>query len=188
MKKVLILTLCSLFIASSTLLSGCNKREAINLNNENKVKQIALSSEKDNTVDLIVYFDSSTDDKKIEIGKDQRTIAKDELLGELIIQELIKGPSVKSNLKPILPRETRLLSFSIKDDVAFVNLSKEAQVTMTAFKEEATLRSLITSLTQLSSVKKVKIIIDNKDAEKLGGNFSILKPLGKDDILNARLK
>lgn len=188
MKKVLNLLLCSMVVVSLSTFTGCDKKSAVNLSNESKIKKITLPNEKDNFIDLTLYFDSSKDDKDMQISKDPRTIPKEELLGEVIMQELIKGPSVKGELKPILPKGTRLLNFSIKDGIAFVNLSRDAINAMTPNREEACLKSIIFSLTQLSSVQKVKIQIDNKDVEYLGGNFIISNPIGKDDLENARKK
>lgn len=188
MKKVLKMFFYSMIIVSLSTFSGCNKKSAMNLSNESKIKKITLPNEKDNFIDLTLYFDSSTDDKNVQISKDLRSIPKEELLGEVIMQELIKGPSVKGELKPIFPKGTRLLNFSIKDGIAFVNLSRDAINAMPPAREEACLKSIIFSLTQLSSIQKVKIQIENKDVEYLGGNFIISNPLGKDDLENARKK
>ena len=59
---------------------------------------------------------------------------------------------------------------------------------MTIAKEEACLKSIIWSLTQISSVEKVKILIENKDTEFWGGHFDLSKPIGKDDIQNVKKK
>jgi spore germination protein GerM len=50
------------------------------------------------------------------------------------MQELLKGPSNVSKLKPILPKDARLINFSIKDGIAFINLSSEARVAMSPAK------------------------------------------------------
>lgn len=167
---------------TSIISGGCTKKDRLSLNNKEKLKNIQLPKEKGNVLELDIYFDSSLDENKVEIGKEEVMIPKEEVLGELIINALIKGPSINSKLKAVIPKDTRLLSFCIKDNVAFVNLSKEAKVKMSAPKEEACLRSLISSLTQLSSISKIKILIENKDTDVLGGNFDISKPFGKDDI------
>lgn len=187
MKRVFGLFILGAFVASSVTLTGCQKEDKVSINNKEKVKSIAMPKEKDNIIDLDIYFDSSSDEKKTEIAKEERLIQKEELLGELIMHELIKGPSVESKLKPILPKETRLLSFSIKDSIAYVNLSKEANVPMTKSKEEASLKSIANSLTQLPSITKVKLLVESKEVDTLGGNFDVSKPFGKDDI-DARKK
>lgn len=160
---------------------GCEKKDNASINNKEKVENIVLPNEKDNAIQINLYFDSS-DDKSVSVSKEERLINKEEFLGEIIVQELLKGPSNVSNLKPILPKGTKLLSFSIKDNIAYVNLNDEARVTMSPQKEEATLRSLINSLTELPSIKKVKIMLNNKDTDFLGGNYDVSKPIGKEDL------
>ena len=53
---------------------------------------------------------------------------------------------------------------------------------MSAAKEEACLRSIVLSLTQLSSINKVKILVDNKSVDSLGGNYDISKAFSHEDI------
>jgi germination protein M len=181
MKRLLILLLCTFIIFPILLLSGCQKKNQASIYNTEKLKKIALPLSKEDSVDLSLYFDSSINGSKVGLEKEVRSISKEDVIGELLIQELLKGPYIQSNLKPILPKETKLLSFSIKDKIAYVNLSKEAKVPMKPEQEEAALRSITTTLTQVSTIKKVKILIDNKDVDSLGGNYTIIKPIGKDD-------
>lgn len=178
--KVLIYFTLILSIFSFT---GCGHKDKTAINNNNKVKNMKTEKEKDQMINLKLYFDASKDDSNVKVGEEERSIMKEEVLGDIIMQELINGPSVKSsNLKPILPKDTRLISFSIKDGVAYVNLSKNAKIKMSPNKEKVCLNSIVESLTQLKSVSKVKIFIENKDTKTLGGNFDILKPIGKDSL------
>lgn len=182
MKKSIKLAFCSSLIISSVFFISCEKKDSISINNKDKIKNITLHNEKNNLVDLNLYFDSTNSSNNAEITKEERIIKKDEFLGQFIIGELIKGPSVNNSLKPIFPKETRLLSFSIKNNIAYVNLSSEAYYSMTADKEEAYLKSIIWSLTELPSIKKVKLFIENKDISSLSKNFKFDEPIGRDDI------
>ncbi|AJA49962.1 spore germination protein [Clostridium pasteurianum DSM 525 = ATCC 6013] len=185
-KKVLASSMGIIFICSNLIFSACSFRDN-NQNLNNKVENVKLYKEKGQALDLNLYFDASKNENKAEVGMEERLIKKEEFIGELIINELIKGPGIESKLKPILPKTTKLLSFSINNDIAFINFSEDAKVPMTPVKEEAILKSLTMSLEQLSSVKKIKIQINNKDTDVLGGNYDISKPFGKDDI-SARRK
>ncbi len=135
--------------------------------------------------DIVLYFGG--DESKAEIIKEERLISYDELLGEIIMQELIKGPSTVSMSKPVLPKETRLISFSIKEDTGYVNFSKEAVFEMTESQEEILLKSIITSLSQLESVDKVMITVDSQGVETLGGNYNVSKPFSDSDISNLKI-
>ncbi|MGH4122765.1 MAG: GerMN domain-containing protein [Clostridium sp.] len=183
MKNVTKLLLCSLLVISTVAFSGCEKKDSKSVVNKEKIENLKLPLEKDDFIQFGIYFDGTKDDSNVEVIKDERIINKEELIGEAIMQELIKGPTVKSELKPILPKETRLLSFSIKDSIAYVNLSKEARIKMSVAKEKSCLQGIAASLTQLPSVQKVRITMENKDIETIGGNFDISKPFSKEEIV-----
>lgn len=179
MKKVLSLLLCSTLFASAVGFSACSKNDKTSIYSKEKLKSLTLPKEKNNYIDLNIYFDGSKDSNTPQIAKEERLIQKEELIGEAIMNELIKGPSVNSKLKPILPKESKLLSFSIKDGIAYVNLSNEAKTQLSPVREKVCLDSIVNSLCELPSVKKVKILIENKDDDSLGGNYDLSKPLSK---------
>ncbi|MGL5245624.1 MAG: GerMN domain-containing protein, partial [Sarcina sp.] len=77
---------------------------------------------------------------------------------------------------------TRVLSFSIKDDVAIINLSKEAKIKMNFAKEEACLKAITSSICQLEGINKINILIENQMVDSLGSNYDISKPFAKDEI------
>ncbi|WP_123054858.1 GerMN domain-containing protein [Clostridium sp. JN-1] len=186
MKKTLCLIISSAAVISS-LFYGCSSKDLLSSNNKEKEKQIVLSNEKENTLDLNLYFNSSSSPNNLKMLKEERIIKKDELLGETIINELIKGPSVKSESKPLLPKDTRLISFSVNDNIAYINFSKEANISMSPQVEKACLESIILSLNQISSIHKVKLSIENKDVNIWGNHFDLSKPLGKNDLDNSKL-
>ena len=183
MKKAINILLCSMLVISTGAFSGCEKKDKISVTNKEKLENLKLPLEKGGFIQLGIYFDGSKGSTTMQVVKDERLINKEELIGETIMQELIKGPTVKSELKPIFPKETRLLSFSIKDNIAYVNLSKEAKIDMSKVKEESCIECIAASLTQLPSVKKVKITMENKNIDTIGGNFDISKPFGKKEII-----
>lgn len=183
MKKAIKILLCSLIVGSIVTFSGCEKKDEKSVTNKEKLQNLKLPLEKDGFIELGIYFDGTKKGSDAEVVKDERLINKEELIGEAIMQELIKGPTVKSELKPILPKETRILSFSIKDNIAYANLSEEAKTDMTEAKEKSCLKGIAASLTQLSSVKKVKITVENKNIDTIGGNFDISKPFNKEELI-----
>jgi germination protein M len=183
MRKGMRILLCSLLVISTVAFFGCEKKDKKSVANKEKLENLTLPLEKDDFIEFGIYFDGSKDGNTVEMVKDMRRINKEQLIGETIMQELIKGPTVKSDLRSILPKETRLLSFSIKDSIAYVNLSKEAKINMSKAKENSCLEGISSSLCQLPSVERVKITIENKDTDTLGGNFNILKPFNKSEII-----
>lgn len=186
MKRLFKLLLAILIVTTLITLIGCGKQDKPIVKSNEKIKNLKLVNSDEDWINIEVYFDGSVDEKKAEVMKEERVIKEEELLGEVIMQELIKGPSIKSQLKPIFPKEAKLLSFSIKDKIAYVNLSSDVRYNMTIAREEACLRSIVLSLTQLKSVEKVKIVVENKNIGTLGGNFNIEKPFAINDINSMR--
>lgn len=183
MKKIFRLFSVMLIIGTlGVALSACGKKDDNLAKSNDKIKSLKVSNSDDTYMSLDVFFDGSKDENEVNVVKEERTIEREELLGEIIMQELIKGPSVESKLKPVLHKDTKLISFSIKDGIAYINLSATAKYKMTAAKEEACLKSILLSLTQLSSIDKVKILVENKNVDTLGGNFDISKPFGLNDL------
>ncbi|APC42431.1 MULTISPECIES: GerMN domain-containing protein [Clostridium] len=182
MKKAIKILVCSILVASTMAFSGCEEKDEKSVTNKEKLENLKLPLEKDGFIQLGIYFDGTKDGSTVKVVKDERIVNKEELIGETIIQELIKGPTVKSELKPVLPKETRLLSFSIKDNIAYVNLSKEAKINMSEAKEKSCLQSIAASLTQLSSIKKIKLTLENNDIDTIGGNFDVSKPFSKEGL------
>lgn len=189
MSRISKVFLIIVMIASLVIgVTGCGNNEEALVNDNEKIKELKIANSDDNWMHLNVYFDGSKNNKEVNVIKEERLLKLEELMGKVIIQELIKGPSVESKLKPILHKDTKLLSFSIKDGTAYINLSPEAKYDMSAAREEACLRSIVLSLTQLESINKVKILIDNASVETLGGNFNISKAFGITDIENIKKK
>ncbi len=182
MKRAMKMIVCVMLVVSTMAFLGCEKKEKKSVKNNEKLENLKLPLGKDDFIQFSIYFDGSKDGTEVQVVKDDRLINKEDLIGETIMQEIIKGPTVISELKPILPKETRLLSFSIKEGIAYVNLSKEAKVAMSLVKEKSCLEGIVESLTQLPSVQKVKIIIESKDVDSIGGNFDISRPFGKGEI------
>ena len=182
MKKAMKMIVCVMLVVSTMAFLGCEKKDKKSVTNNEKLENLKLPLGKDDFIQFSIYFDGSKDGTEVQVVKDDRLINKEDLIGETIMQEIIKGPTVISELKPILPKETRLLSFSIKEGIAYVNLSKEAKVDMSLVKEKSCLEGIVASLTQLPSVQKVKIIIESKDVNTIGGNFDISRPFGTGEI------
>lgn len=185
MKKILYLLLAGTIVFSTSVMVSCDKKDSSSTYNQEKIENLNLPKSQKDTLNLDIYFDSSTD-KNADSAKETRKIVKEELVGETIINELIKGPSIESKLKPILPKNTKLLSFSIKAGVAYVNFSDEVHTALTAEKEKITLDCIVSSLTQLKSIKKVQILIENKSDDSIGGNYDLSKPLEKGELYEKR--
>ncbi len=115
--------------------------------------------------------------RKIEIEKNPSA----ELLAEAIITKLIAGPK-NQNLSPTIPAQTKLLSLSIKDNIAYVDFSEEIQTKHWGGSagETMTITSIVDSLTELDEVDKVQILIAGEKQDTLAGHWDISQPLERD--------
>ncbi|WP_061996943.1 GerMN domain-containing protein [Clostridium sp. ATCC 25772] len=188
-KSIIIILIIAFTIIGVLSFINYDKKDKNSALNKEKIKNLNVKQEESGEyLDLTLYFDGTENDSESKILKEERLVDKEELLGEIIVQELLKGPSVVSQSKAIFPKDTRLLSFSIKDGIAYVNLSEAAKVEMNENKEKTTLTCLATSLTQLNSIDKVMLTIDNKNLQTIGGNYDVSKPFSQEDINGLKLK
>ncbi|WP_300347471.1 GerMN domain-containing protein [Clostridium sp.] len=181
-KGVILLLLSSLLLFVSCSKIGVDKLAA---NNSERVKKIA--NELIGDIDISLYFDGTKNEAHPKVEEQKIQVNGEEIVGQYLIQALIQGPSQKGSLAPILPKNTKLLSFDMKDDIAIINLSKEAVVNMSLAKEEATLKGIIATITQIPSIKKVNILIENQMINSLGGNFDISKPFTKEEVSSLKI-
>lgn len=178
---------CTLFtmllLTCTIVFAGCEKKDKISSLNKEKLENVKLSNEeKENFISVDLYFDSSKNKGKEQFAKEPRVMNKKEIIAKTVMEELINGPSTESKLDPILSRETRVLNISVKDGVAYVNLSSEAKSKMDKQKEIICLKSIVYSLTSLDYINKVNILIENKNIDTLGGNINISKPVGRAEV------
>lgn len=180
---VVIALLVGIIYTAKSVIIKKDKQSTIS---KEKLKNAKIVTNDEGYVDLTLYFGGN--EGASEVVKEERLISYQELVGEIIIQELIKGPAINSESTFVLPKETRLLSFSIKDGIGYINLSSQAMFDMTEGKEEILLKSITNSLSELDSVDKVMIQIESQTVESLGGHFNISKPFSKDEIKNLKIQ
>ena len=103
------------------------------------------------------------------------------------LRSLLNGPSKEESTSSIItniPGNTKLISVYIKDNTAFINLSKEFEYN--SFGKESTLaqiKQLVFTATEFDSVKYVQILINGEVKKYLGGEgVMINKPYSRNDF------
>lgn len=81
-------------------------------------------------------------------------------LPQAIIREICAGPAQGDHAIPTVSKGTKLLSLEIKDNVAIVNLSKDAQTPVLACPEEMSLLSMTNSLCGIDGIEAVRYQIE----------------------------
>lgn len=98
-----------------------------------------------------------------------------------IVDRLQEAPS-KETTAPVPPK-ARVLSAKLQQGILTVNLSKEYRAPkfwVGSEHEYLALYGLVNSLTELEGVRKVKVLIEGKVVESLGGHEDVTEPLERD--------
>lgn len=155
-----------------------------NLNSKDKLREEKLTEDKGDMIEFNLYYNVSNDENSSAVKVEKRAINKDEVIGRIIIEELIKGPSANGSLQSPLPKDTKLLSFTIKDNIGYVSLDLGTEeIKITPAKEIAAVKSMLISLSQITSINQVKISIPKTNQETFAGNIDITKPININDFL-----
>ncbi|NLV92295.1 MAG: GerMN domain-containing protein [Firmicutes bacterium] len=131
-------------------------------------------------VELTLYF---TNSDATGLAPEKRTvIRKDQSLPELVVNELIKGPT-EPGLGRTIPEGTKLLSVEVRDGIAYTDFSAEMQTNHWGGStgETMTLFSLANSLSELEGVRGFFLLIEGKPVESLAGHWTTDVPFERDE-------
>lgn len=112
------------------------------------------------TADLKLYYTNATGDKLL-VQRVAMEYNSNISLEKLIVERLIAGPPFEGVYASI-PSSTQLLSIVIKDDICYVNLDEGFLKSANNVTEEIPVYSIVNSLIENTSVKKVQISINGE--------------------------
>ncbi|MBI5809591.1 MAG: GerMN domain-containing protein [Deltaproteobacteria bacterium] len=133
------------------------------------------------SVDLYFISEDGT-----HLKAEKRGIGKGEPLDEAkeTLTALFSGPKPEnSGLIVTVPEGTRLLGLTIKDGVAYVNISREVieKHWGGSSAEIQTVYSIVNTLAMnFPEIKKVQILVDGKKESTIAGHIDITRPLAPD--------
>jgi germination protein M len=112
------------------------------------------------------------------------TAAQADTYATLVVEELIAGPRSEGHFRTI-PDGTKLLSLEIREEVAYVNFSKEIQTNHWGGStgEMFTIMSIVNSLTESPDIKSVQFLIEGKRVESLVGHADTTVPIERNEDL-----
>ena len=143
-----------------------------------------ISIIKEGTESSIIDIKLKFRDENNNLIDEKRIINEDEVLVRNIIDELIKGPERTSNLKPVLPTDTRVSAVSIKDKIAYITFDfANFKPSFTEDEEERAVESIVLTLTELEFIDKVKINV-SPISDKFISFVDITKPLSDNDYIS----
>jgi len=113
---------------------------------------------------ITLYF---LDIENYKLVPEARKIDCKELLKDpynLLINLLIEGPKNEKLIK-LIPEETKLINTEIKDNILFINFSKELinEQNLGKEQEELILKSIVNTVTELTEINKVIFLIEGEE-------------------------
>ena len=132
------------------------------------------------SVKLTLYFPNS--DASGLIPTDRTVIVADQEVIKAMFVELATPPP---GMQKPLPNGTTLLSASVKDNVATIDLSPEFRTNFGGGSagEQMTMFSIINTLTTLPDVHSVQFLLAGKKLDGILGNLDTSVPLKRNDSL-----
>ncbi|GHU62483.1 hypothetical protein FACS189418_3950 [Clostridia bacterium] len=118
------------------------------------------SSKKSSTVSLILYFANAEGNKLVEKIQEVEN-PKALPLERLVVEQLIQGPT-EENLYPTISNHTKILNFSVNDEICYIDLDSNFLTPMQKVKPEVAIYSLVNSLTEISNITKVSISVEGE--------------------------
>lgn len=176
MKKLLRIAVIATGLLALLLAAGCLGKEPSKRTGEGENKPPISDEPQETTVEVTLYF---ADDQAMQLVKEKRKVTKgDEPLEEVVIRELIKGPAQPGHNRTV-PEETKLLSVSVVDGVAYVNFSKEFKTKHWGGStgETMTLMSVTRTLCELEGIEKVQFLLEGDKMDTLAGHVDTSEPL-----------
>ncbi|MGN0166138.1 MAG: GerMN domain-containing protein [Lachnospiraceae bacterium] len=122
------------------------------------------------TTSIKLYFPDDNFEGLVEIGREVDIDAgyTDE---QLVLEELLKGPTGSEAAQNAIPQGTKLLNIVTKDMVCYVNLSVEFLNYLDGVSDELTVYSIVNSLSEVSGVRSVVISVDGQKLEYYRGLY-----------------
>ncbi|MBQ7265077.1 MAG: GerMN domain-containing protein [Firmicutes bacterium] len=138
-----------------------------------------ITPEKTNWQTVTLYFADRTGERLV--AEQRRVEVKQSLTLEYqIVEQLIEGPG-KNMLSRTIPTSTRVKDIKTEEGICYVNLSKSF-IGHNVKSVDATIYSIVNSLTELEYVNKVQFLIDGEKVDKFG-NVDFNKTFERNDAI-----
>lgn len=105
----------------------------------------------------------------------------------LALSELVRGPALGSDLRPVLPRDTALNSVKIRGGVAYADFGGGvARLNVGSEGEAMVVAAIVNTLTQFPGVNRVQILVNGARVESLAGHVDVSGPLARNETVVSR--
>lgn len=136
---------------------------------------------------LKLFFADETGTELVEVTR-TLTYNTNISLEKLVVEQLIAGPVADvSGVNPTINPETRALNVTVKDGICYVNFNEAFLASPYNVTAEATIYSIVNSLTELSGVRKVQLSIEGDSGVTYKETISLSTPFERNlDIVQAK--
>ena len=104
------------------------------------------------------------------------SVAVDQNMIRVIIERLIEGPAYEDETS-LISDDINVLSVSVSDDTAYINLSSAFSDTVSTISPELTVYSIVNSVLDNTDLKKVQILVNGEAQASFGGQVDLRFPL-----------
>ncbi len=160
------------------LVAGCSIAQARLLRDETGNGVVVDPDPALEEVTLTLFFPDRY--LQYSIAEERQVLIQQGTAERAAVRELLAGPSAPY-LTGSFPPEAGLLSLEVVDRIAYVNMDGSTRVSE-GLEEEAAVRSLVLTLTELDTVDRVQILVDGKSNLSLSGQFALGQPLDRGDV------
>ena len=110
-------------------------------------------------LDVVLYFANASGDRLVQ--EDESIVyTSNSSVVNYVLEKLIDGPT-DSKLQATIPKNTQILSVSVKDGICYVNFNNNFLNNTVEVKPYITIYSIVNSLSELSTINKVQISVNN---------------------------
>ncbi len=133
--------------------------------------------EQQNTKEEYVVVSLYFADEAGSLVSENRQVVKTEGIARQTIQELLKGPDNK-DYQGVFPQGSKLLDINIKEDGwCVLDLSEQVRQIRNAQEEKLLLNSIMSTLGQFPTIKRVSFLIEGQPADKMAGYVDLSQPI-----------
>lgn len=164
--------------------SGADLTNAETTNNDGKSITNESSKTIDNQRSIILYYQ----DQQGTLIPVTRRVSKEEALASLAINGLIDSAMNREELEyyglyPILPKGTEILGINLKEGNATIEFNDKLLDYSSQIAENSIITAIVYTLTEFSTIDKVKIWIKGNSTSKLKFGTDISEYLSRENVL-----
>lgn len=166
--RTLVVVLLLLVVA----LTGCARKRPDN------AMPFVSPEPRENAVRISLYFADALAQGLVLERRD--VLRKAESLEVIVLRELIKGPASAEGRRTI-PAETKLVSVSVVDRIAYANFSREIVTRHPGGStgESMTIKSIVYTLTELPGIERVQLLLEGEKKDAMFGHANTIDPIGR---------